>query len=129
MEFKNSDRSRPSGTYYDCMASGNLSLWFTQMGDFLDCYQDPQQKTPQNLVYSVLNMCRVYGYLLLHKEIYSKEEIVEVAVDFLPYCNLEVVKKASKIYRGREKLDKFEGRQLIEYSNFLYKKVMELRRI
>lgn len=93
------------------------------MVDFMDCYQDLQQGTPKKPVYSALNMCRVYGYLL-HKKIYSKEEAGRWVVDVLPDGYREVVNEALEIYIGRKQMDEFEVRQLIEYSTFLYKKVM-----
>ena len=88
-------------------------------------FEDARDGILENPVYSVLNLCRVYWYLL-EERICSKDEAGTWAISFLPEKFQEVVAQALEIYRGNRVEEKFDDEALKRFSQHVDKQVKAL---
>ncbi len=88
-------------------------------------FEDARDEIAKNPVYGVLNLCRVYEYLL-EGRISSKEEAGAWAVAAFPKVYGEVVEQALAAYRGRGDVGRFDEAALKRFARYVDERVQEL---
>ena len=72
----------------------------------------------KNPIYGVLNLCRIYWYILEGK-MSSKDEAGQWGIGILPEKYAQVVRKALGVYRGVGKDIKFDSSLLEEFTGYI----------
>ena len=76
-------------------------------------------------IYCILNMCRVYWFLL-EDVISSKQEAGHWAIGILPDKLRALVSKASDIYSGSKAEEPFDDKELKRFAEYMDDKVQTL---
>lgn len=97
------------------------------MASILYDIEDASDDILENPVYIILNLCRVYWYLL-DGRICSKDEAGDWAADFLPEEFRSVALQALEIYRGHENDRKFDKHKLVKFVKYINAKIEVLLR-
>jgi hypothetical protein len=96
------------------------------VASLLDDFEGARDEIAQDPVYGVLNMCRVYWYLL-DDRISSKDEAAVWAIDFLPPAFRALVDHALQVHRGQDAGESFAAAELRTFASYLDRQVQGLR--
>lgn len=79
-----------------------------------------------NLIYGVLNLCRIYWYILEGK-VSSKDEAGQWGIGILPEKYAQVVGKALEIYRGVSIGNRFDSSLLEEFTRYIKSEITNVK--
>ena len=96
------------------------------IASILSDFQWACDRIRENPVYGILNLCRVYLYLL-EGRISSKEEAGSWAILNLPGEFQDILLQALEIYRGDRNEDQFDDTLLKRFVSYMRRRVSELR--
>jgi len=88
-------------------------------------YEDARKRIIENPIYGVLNLCRVYWYLL-ENCICSKEEAGVWAVNFLPEEFRVLVTQILEVYQGSNKQEQFSNMILKRFASYIDREIRRL---